>query len=244
VASPFDLQAIELALRLRDRNGDVAIALLCLGAESARAMLKRGLALGADEAFLVCDPACDDGDSFTTARVLAAAIARIGGVDLVLAGRQAADTDSGVVGCGIAELLSLPAVTCAYEIATAEPGLTIERALADGSETIEAALPCVVTVSHEVGAVRSPSLRETMKAARKPLTVWSAADLGLERSAVGAAGALRAIERLYVPASDVHCEFIGGESAEELARNLLERLDRAGLVGPARNGASAHAETR
>jgi electron transfer flavoprotein alpha/beta subunit len=230
VMSPFDEQAVELALRIRDALGDVAIALLSLGAETSRAMIKNGLALGADEAFMLVDPAFADGDSYTTARALATAIEKIGDVDLVLAGRQAADGDAGVVGCGIAELLGYPAVTLAMDIAVADGVLVVDRALGDGSETVETPTPAVVTVSHEVGKVRYASLRETMKAARKPVTMWTAEDLGLDPSEVGARGARRVLRRLYVPANDVQCEYIVGETPEDLAGNLLERLSAARLI--------------
>jgi electron transfer flavoprotein beta subunit len=230
VMSPFDEQAVELALRIRDAGDEVSIALLSLGAETSRATIKHGLSLGADQAFMLVDPAFDDGDSYTTARALASAIEKIGGVDLVLTGRQAADGDAGVVGCGIAELLGYPAVTFAMGIVAADGVLVVERALGDGSETVETPMPAVVTVSHEVGKVRHASLRETMKAARKPVTVWTTEDLGLDPSGVGARGARRVLRRLYVPVNDVQCEYIAGETPEELAGNLLERLSAARLI--------------
>lgn len=230
VMSPFDAQAIELALRLRDAGVDAAITLLCLGGETARTIVKQGLALGADAAVLLVDEAFDDGDSFTTARALAAAIAKLGNVDLVLTGRQAADGDRGVVGCGVAELLNIPAVTFAAHVTVAGDSLVVERALGDGSEIVEAPMPAVVTVSHEAGTVRHASLRETMKAARKPVTVWTAAELGLAASEVGALGARRVLERLYVPVSDVQCEFIAGATPQELAAKLVDRLAEARLI--------------
>ncbi len=230
VISPFDEQAIEIALRIREALGDASITLLSLGAESARAILKHGLALGADEAVLLCDPAFDGGDSFTTARALAATIQKIGDVDIVLTGRQAADGDCGVVGCGIAELLGFPAVTFAMEVTVADEMVVVARALGDGSETVAAPMPAVVTVSHEVGKVRHASLRETMKAARKPIAVWTADDLGFKPSEIGALGARRVLERLYVPVTDVECEYIGGKTPEELAANLVDRLSTARLL--------------
>lgn len=229
VISPFDAQAIELALRIRDTANDTFIMLLTLGDESARSIMKYGLSLGADEAVMLIDSAFERGDSFTTARALAAAIAKIGNVDLVLAGRQAADGDCGVVGLGIAELLELPAITFAMNIELAGQTIVVERALVDGSETVETAMPAVVTVSHEVGKVRQANLRETMKAARKMVTIWTAADLGLTASQVGASGIRRAVERLYVPVSGVQCEFIAGATPEEQMAKLVERLATARL---------------
>ena len=230
VMSPFDEQALELALRIRDALGEASITLLSLGAETTRSIVKHGLSLGADDALMLVDPVFDDGDSYTTARALAAAIERIGDVDLILTGRQAADGDCGVVGCGIAEMLGLPAVTFAMDIAVTEGMLVIERALGEGSEIIEAPMPAVVTVSHEVGKVRYASLRETMKAARKPVTAWSAEELGLDASELGVRGARRVLERLYVPVNDVQCEYMLGETPEELAGNLVERLYAARLI--------------
>ena len=230
VISPFDAQAIELALRVRDKAGDGAISLVTLGGDSARAIVKYGLALGADDAFMLVDDAFDDGDSYVTARALAAAIRKIGGADLVLAGRQAADRDAGVVGPGIAELLELPLVTFAADLAVEGPLLIVERALGDRTESIEVPMPALVTVSHEVGAVRHASLRETMKAARKPVTIWTPADLGLADGDVGARGARVILERLYVPVSDVACEFLGGDTPVELASTLVDRLTAERLI--------------
>lgn len=230
VMSPFDEQAIEIALRIRDALGEGSITLLSLGSETARAIIKQGLALGADDAVMLIDSAFECGDSFTTARALAAAIEKMGDVDLVLTGRQAADGDSGVVGCGIAELLGIPAVTFAMEVAVAEGMLLVERSLGDGSETVAVPMPAVVTVSHEVGSVRHASLRETMKAARKPVTVWTADELGLKPSDVGALGARRVLERLYVPVNNVECEYVDGKTPEELAANLVDRLAAARLI--------------
>ena len=230
VISPFDAQAIELALRIRDTRGDVAISLLSLGGESARSIVKYGLSLGADEGVLLIDPALDDGDGYTTASALAAAIVRMGHADLILTGRQAADDDAGVVGLGIAESLAIPAVTFASDLTVEGSVLVVERTLPEGSEIVEVPMPALVTVSHEVGSVRHANLRETMKAARKPVEVWSAAELGLDPAQVGARGARRVVERLYVPVNDVACEFIPGASPHEIASNLLERLSHAKLI--------------
>lgn len=230
VISPFDEQAIEAALRIRDALGEARITVLSLGPESARAVIKGALSLGADEGMLLSDPAFEDSDSYATAFALAQAIRKIGSVDLILTGRQAADWDAGIVGCGLAELLDVPAVTFAKDVKVSGGTVRVERVLADGSETVEAPLPAVVTVAHELGKPRYASLRETMKAARKPVTVWTAKDLGLDAGQVGAAGARRTLERLYIPVNDVRCEFIKGGSTEETAATLARRLHEARLI--------------
>lgn len=229
VMSPFDEQAVEAALRLRDAGMDAKITVMTMGGEAARNVLRHGLAMGADEGVLLVDPAFEDADSYTTALALAAAIRRLGGGDLVLAGRQAADWDAGVVGSGLGELLGLPVITFAQDVSVRDGRVRVERVLDDGVEVIEAALPAVVTVSNELGAARKPNLRETMRAARKPIAAWSAAELALKPEEVGAAGARRVIERLFVPVRDGRCELIEG-SPQEQAQRLVERLCGAKLV--------------
>ena len=228
--SPFDRQAIEGALRIRDSIGEVRITLLCMGPKSSRTIIKEGLALGADEAYLLTDPLFEIADCFTTARTLAAAIARIGEFHLVLTGRQAADWDSGVVGGGIAELLDVPAITLAASIEIEDQKVRVRRALVDGFETVEAPLPTVVTVAHEMGTVRNASLRETMRAAHKPVTVWTASDIGLAADEIGDHGRRAVPERLYIPRSDVKCEYITGETPAALASALIARLQEEKLL--------------
>ena len=230
VMSPFDEQAVEAALRIRESLGAAKITAISAGPDSARNALKHALARGADEAVLVSDDALEDAGPEATAYALSRAIAALSEVDLVLTGRQAADTDAGVVGCGVAELLGMPVVTFACGIGVNGATARVERVLADGSETIEVDLPAVVTVSNEIGAARAPSLRETMRAARKPLAVKSAADIGVERAALEHYAALRVRERAYFPQKESRCELIEGADAAAQARALVSRLREARLV--------------
>jgi electron transfer flavoprotein beta subunit len=233
VISPFDEQAVEAALRIRDVAGEdsgIEITVVTIGPEGARAVIKAALALGADDAVLLSDGAFDDGDGYATARTLAETIRKIGGADLILTGRQAADWDAGIVGTGIAELLDMPAITYARKIEVDDGTVRVERVLEDGIETVEAALPAVVTISNELGSVRHASMRETMRAAKKPIEAWTPSDIGLDENQVGAAAARRVLERLYIPINDIECEFVGGETAAEMAAELTRRLREADLV--------------
>jgi electron transfer flavoprotein beta subunit len=230
VMSPFDEQALEAALRLREGHPGARITVLTLGAEAARNALKHGLAMGADDGVLLSDPAFEGGDGYATARALAAAVARLATVELVLAGRQAADWDAGVVGAGVAELLGWPLVSFAKDVRVESGTLRVERVLDDGDETIEAPLPAVVTVSNELGAARKPSLRETMRAARKPVATWGLSDLGLQPSAVGSAAARCVRERVFVPVKVSRCEMMEGATPEEQARQLAQRLREARVI--------------
>lgn len=230
VMSPFDEQALEAALRIRESVGEAKITVLSIGPDSARNTLKHGLAMGADEAILVHDPLLADCDGDMAALALTHAIRALAPIDLVLTGRQAADWDAGVVGCGVAELSGLPVITFARSIEATGTSLRVERVLSDGFETLEVELPAVVTVSNELGEPRKPSLRETMRAARKPLALRSASEIGLTAADIDRAASRRIRERLYIPAKTGTCEIIGGVDEAAQAVALANRLREARMV--------------
>jgi electron transfer flavoprotein beta subunit len=230
VISQFDQIAVEAALRIRDAGTETKIWVVSLGPDSARDVIKVGLAMGADEGVLLNDPAIFDGDSFSTARALAAAIDKIGAVDLVLCGRQATDWDSGVTGLAIAELLGLASVSITKSVAVSEGKVQAVRVLGDAFETVEVPLPCLITVSNELGEPRYPKLPQIMAANRKQIAAWSAADLGLSPEDGGKAGARLNLERLYVPVLENRCEFIEADGPEETATALARKLREALLI--------------
>jgi len=121
-------------------------------------------------------------------------------------------------------------ITFARDIKVSNGTVRVERVVDNGCDVIEAPLPAVVTVSNELGAARAPSLRETMRAARKPVVAWAAADLGLAGSEVGAGGARRVLERLFVPAKKGVCELLNGATPEEQGTKLAQRLLEAKLL--------------
>lgn len=227
VINPFDAQAVEAALRIRDAAGEGKITVVSMGPASARDAIKHGLAMGADEGILIDDPVLADADSFVTVRVLAAAVRKIGAFDIVFCGRQAADWDMGVTGPGLAQLLDVPAVTITKSVQAEDGHLRVERVLMDGFETVDVAMPCVVTISNELGDPRYPQLRQIMLAARKQVAVWTAADLGLNSDDLRSP---LTVERLYVPVKESHVEIIEGDTVEAQAENLARRLREAKLI--------------
>jgi electron transfer flavoprotein beta subunit len=230
VMSPFDEQALEAALRLRDGGLATRVSLVTLGADRARSTLRHGLAMGADDALLIADSGLDPGNGYSTARVLAAAIRKLGDCGLVLAGRQAADWDAGVVGSGIAELLAWPVITYARRLEVEGGIARVERVVENGFDRLEAPLPVVVTVSNELGKARAPSLRETMRASRKPVAAWTLADTGVDGQQLAVDRARRTLERLFIPADDARCEFIAGDTPQAQAANLARRMHQARVL--------------
>lgn len=230
VVSQFDAIAVEAAMRIKDKAPDTKVTVMSLGPASARDAIKHGLAMGADDGVLLQDDAFNDSDSFATATALAAAIKKLGSVDLILTGRQAVDWDTGVTGLALAEMLGVPGITFAKDVQVADGKVVVERVLPDATERVEAALPAVVTVSNELGEPRYPKLQQIMQAARKQVQVWSAGDLGLSGDQVGVAGSKLNLDRLFVPVSDTKVELMEGDTPEEQAQKLAQRLREARLI--------------
>lgn len=219
VLSAFDENALEAALRIKDAVG-ARVVVLSLGNKLARPVLKKTLAAGADELILLDDEQFADLDSSATALALAKAIEKIDQVDLVLCGRQAADTDAGQVGIGIAALLGIPAITLARKVEAANGTLRVERLLPDGYEVVEAGLPAVVTASNEIGELRFPPVKAVIAAQKIQPTVWTASDIGLDL-----ADSVRTnLVKFFVPDRHVDCQMIEGETPEEIAEGLAALL--------------------
>jgi electron transfer flavoprotein beta subunit len=229
VISPFDENAVEAALRIKDAHGG-KITVLSLGVNLLREVVKKPLSMGADELILLEDEAFVDGDSWSTAYALAMAIKKIGDYDLVFCGRQAADWDAGQVGSGIAEILGLPSVTVARKVEVTDGKARVERVTADGYEVVEVSLPALITVSNELGEARYPTIKGIMAAKKVEPIVWKPADIGVEVGQGGAAGRQANLVKLFQPVREGKCEVIEGESAEEAGVNLALKLREAKLL--------------
>ncbi|MBI4301423.1 MAG: electron transfer flavoprotein subunit beta/FixA family protein [Chloroflexi bacterium] len=229
VISPFDAQAVEAALRLKDVHGG-KVTVISMGPASAKDAVKHALAMGGDEGVLLEDEAFGDSDSYVTAYILAQAIKKIGEYDIIFCGRQAADWDAGQVGLGIAEILGIPSVTVAQKVEMMDGKVEVERVVENGYEVVEAGLPVLVTITNELGEPRYPTLKGIMAAARKQLTLWQANDLGMGPDQMGLKGNLTQLRRLFVPAREGTCEVIEGENLAEAAVKLALRLRETKVI--------------
>jgi electron transfer flavoprotein beta subunit len=229
VISPFDEQAVEAALRIKDINSG-KITIISLGFNLLRDVVKKPISMGADELILLEDPAFVDGDSWSTASALAAAIRKIGQYDLIFCGRQAADWDSGQVGSGIAEILGLPQVTLAKKVEVTGNKVKVEKVTADGYEMVAAAMPALITVSNELGEPRYATIKGIMSAKAKEPIVWKPADIGVDVSKIGAAGRRTRMLKLFQPVHGGKCEIITGRNEEDAGANLAKKLVEVKLL--------------
>jgi len=219
--SPFDENALEWALKIKDGR-ECKVTVVSVGKALPKAVLQKAIAAGADEAVAVEDPRFEHLGPFGTAGVLAAAIEKMGGCDLVFTGRQGADWDGGVVWAGIAELLNMPCVTLVRSIDVREGAIVVERCAADCIEVVESPIPAVVTFTSEAGELRGITLPSLLKAKKREILRWSASDVGFRQNEVAE------LRDLFIPDVDVVDNYlVPGESAREKGRNLAQLfLDR------------------
>jgi electron transfer flavoprotein beta subunit len=224
VISPFDENALEAALRIKDRH-ESKVTVLSLGKAIPRAILQKALAMGTDEAIVIEDPEFESLDPFSTADALASAIKKIGRYDLVFAGRQAGDWDAGIVWAGMAELLNLPSITIAFKAEIDHGKVIAERCVSDGIEVLESEMPALITFSSEVGESRYVSLQALMKAKKQKIIAWSASDLDVRKRRV------MEMRDLYEPDLGlIECTLVPGDTPEERGRNLAKKLVSEGLL--------------
>src|SRR3954470_14737025 len=175
--NPFDANAVEEALRLKDAGGEGEVVLVSMGPPKAQDALRKALAMGADRAVLVSDDGAAGADLVGTSAVLAKALERER-ADLILFGQQANDSDGAVLWAAVADRLRLPVVSQAAEVTHADGKLTVKRQTEFGYDVIEAPLPAVIAVSDAINEPRYPSLKGIMGAKSKPQETVSLADIG------------------------------------------------------------------
>jgi electron transfer flavoprotein beta subunit len=196
----FDANAIEEALRLKETEGDGEVVLVSVGPEQALDSLRKGLAMGADRALLVSDPAAAGSDLVATSLALAKALERER-ADLILFGQQASDSDGAVLWAAVADRLRLPLVSQAAELTVADGKARVKRQTEFGYDVIEAPLPAVVAVSDAINEPRYPSLKGIMGAKKKPQESVDAAALGVDSEQLGEAGSKTVVLALGEPPS-------------------------------------------
>ncbi|HEY0616831.1 MAG TPA: electron transfer flavoprotein subunit beta/FixA family protein [Kribbella sp.] len=189
--SELDEYAVETALTVKETDGDGGentVTILTVGPEQAADAIKKGLQMGADAGVHVTDEGIHGSDAVATSLILAKALGRLE-ADLVVFGMASTDGSMGVVPAMVSERLGLPAVTLGSEVSVDGGTVRIRRDGDTASDTIEATLPLVLSVSDQSGEPRYPSFKGIMAAKKKPVETWSLADLEIPADSVGGAAA-------------------------------------------------------
>ena len=224
VVNPWDEYAIEEAIRLKENHGAEEAIALTLGDEDAKDVLKTALATGCTGATLISDDAFANSGGPGVARILAAAIQKTGAT-VALFGKQAIDGDTGMTPVMTARALGWTPLTYVSAIKEIDGGkITVERMLERGTQTISAELPVVISVVKEINEPRYPSFMGIRKANRAEIPVWGSADLDIDGEYGDASEKVDWSNIELPPARKTETEFIDGDSAEEIAANLADRL--------------------
>lgn len=228
IMNPYDEFAVEEGIRIFEKQGGEVIALSVSANPKAQDALRQALAMGAERAVLINDPALVGADEHATAAVLAKALGTIG-YDLILAGRISVDNQASHVVARVAENLGLPIVTSVIKLELSGNTALCTREIDGGTEVVEVSLPAVVTAQKGLNDPRYPSLPNIMKAKRKELKVLTLADIGMDPALAGSAGSLLEVLEITLPPARLAGKLLSGD-ASEVAKQLVNLLQNEAKV--------------
>lgn len=227
--NPFDEYAVEEALRLKEKHGG-EVTVMSVGTDRTESALRNCLALGVDNAILLTDPAFDGSDQQALGKILASGLKKLGDYNLVLAGKQAVDSDSAQVPGAVAAALDLPQALFVKKFENVDSGkATVFRTTEEGYDVVELTLPAVVSVVKEINEPRLPSLKGKMAAKKKEIQKWAASDLGITTDNLGANSGTKKVS-VAPPPPRAKGEMITGETPEEIADNLYNKLKENQII--------------
>jgi electron transfer flavoprotein beta subunit len=219
VVNPWDEFAVEAALVLQESAGGEVTA-ISVGGESSKEALKTALAMGCGQAILISDPTLKDADSQAIAHVLAAAINKVGDINLTFFGKQAIDGDMGVTAAQTARCLGWPVLSAVSVISADASVIHVERSIEEGRQVVECKLPAVISVSKDIGEPRYPSFMGIRKASRATIPEWNLSDLDMETPP----SIVRWPEVMNPPVREITTEIITGDSPQEIAEKLVDKI--------------------
>jgi electron transfer flavoprotein beta subunit len=229
IISLFDEYALEEALLQTEKSGG-RVTVVTIGKEESLESLRKALAMGADQAILVNDPALASIGSLGAAKIAAAVVRKLGDVDVIFCGKQSTDDETAVFGPALARYLDVPVLSYVFKVHELDANarrVVVDRTLEDVLETVEASLPAVLTTVKDLNQPRYPSLLKIKKAQKAEVPTWSAADLGI--SAADVASRVRYLDRVPPPPRP-QGQVIDGGSAQEKAHKLIDALVQAQVL--------------
>ncbi len=229
ILNPDDANALEAALALKDANPGTTVSVISMGPPQATYMLRECLAMGADEAYLLSDRAFGGADTCATSKTIAAGIEKIGGADIIFAGRQAIDGDTAQVGPQIAQRLGLPVVTYVEDIRIENNKAIVKRQMEDGYEVLEVEMPCLLTCVKELNEPRYMTIGGIVGAYEKEITIWNHEDVNLDPSECGLKASPTQVMRSFTPPPKGKGEMLSG-TVNEMASILVSKLKEKHLL--------------
>lgn len=232
IINPDDKNALEEALRLKDENG-AKVTVISMGPPQAKDALKEALAMGADEAILISDRAFGGSDTWATATIIAAAVEKVGGYDIVFCGRQAIDGDTAQVGPEMAEFLNIPQITYVKELKVSGGEVEATRFTETGDYVIKAKMPVLITAIKELNKPRYATVKgifTAYAAGADDIKVWGLSDLDVDTTQIGLKGSPTNVYKSFVPTKSKASQMIEGGNGKEKAASLVNELRSLRLV--------------
>ena len=230
IVNPFDKNAIEAGLRLKEKYGG-RVTVVSMGPPQANDALKECLAMGADDAVLVSDRAFGGADTLATSYTLAATIRALGHFDVILCGKQAIDGDTAQVGPEMAEHLGITQLTYVAKIDIQGDTVQVYREHEEGYEVVEARLPVLLSVVKSINVPRYPTVKGIMKAVHKDkVRVLSAKDLEVDMDRLGLKGSATQVRQIFTPPQRGQGILIRQDSARKSVDELMAKLSDAKIV--------------
>ena len=235
IMNPFDRQALETALILKDANG-AKVTVVSMGPPQAEEILKEAISMGADEAVLVSDRACGGSDTLATGYILSKAkekIEELEGIkfDMLMFGKQAIDGDTAQVGPEMAEHLGFPQATGALKVSVDGNKVLVDRENESSSQTLAVEMPALVTVTRAEKEPRFASIKGKMKARKAVIPVKTAAELGIDTTMIGLSGSPTKVKKVFTPpVPEVNSEIINEEDTDKAVDMLIEKLVQANII--------------
>lgn len=230
IVNPFDKNAIEAGLRLKEKYGG-RVTVVSMGPPQANDALKECLAMGADAAMLVSDRAFGGADTLATSYTLAAAIRTLGHFDVILCGKQAIDGDTAQVGPEMAEHLGVAQLTYVAKIEIQGDTVEAYREHEEGYEVVEAKLPVLMSVVKSINVPRYPTVKGIMKAVHQDkIRVLSAKDMDVDMERLGLKGSATQVRQIFTPPQRGQGILIRQDSARKSVDELMAKLTDAKIV--------------
>lgn len=230
IVNPFDKNAVEAALQLKAKHGG-KVTVISMGPPQASEALRECLAMGADQAYLISDRAFGGADTLATSYTLAAAVRKLGAVDVIICGKQAIDGDTAQVGPELAEHLGMTQLTYVAKMEVDGTKVTVEREHEEGYEIIDTELPVLISVIKSLNyEPRLPNVKGTMKANRAEIPVLTAADLDVDEKKIGLKGSPTQVRKIFTPPQRTQGVIIKAATARDGVSELVQKLADAKIV--------------
>ena len=224
IINPFDMYAIEEALRTKEKLVEAEVVVITMGPPQAEAALREAISMGCDRAILLSDRKFAGSDTWATSYTLSQAIKKVGDVQIMFFGKQASDGDTAQVGPGVSTHLDVPQVTYVKKIEKIDlTSARVERMTEEGYDIVETPIPVVFTVVKEINEPRIVSLKGKMKAKKAEIIKWNATDLDAESDRLGITGSPTEVWKIYTPPARGKGEIFDGDP-ERAVNAIVEAL--------------------